>query len=213
MNALSFIKQKKIVSIARKISPDRIVEAATAINLGGIFCLEITFNQSSNSCIDETAKSISEVKKSLGEKMCVGAGTVIPVEQAGAAFEAGADFILAPDTNPAVISEAKKLGLICVPGAMTPTEIQNAWNLGADIVKVFPAGYLGLDYIKAVRAPISNVPLMAVGGVDEKNIKDFLNSGYCSCGIGSNIMKESLINEGKFEELCLLAKKIVSAAC
>ncbi|QTQ15666.1 bifunctional 4-hydroxy-2-oxoglutarate aldolase/2-dehydro-3-deoxy-phosphogluconate aldolase [Treponema parvum] len=209
MDVLSFIKQKKIVSIARRISPDRIVEAAKAVNSGGIFCLEITFDQSSDSCIADTAKSIREVKKALGDKMCVGAGTVVSVEQARAAAEAGADFILAPDTNPAVISEAKKLGLVCVPGAMTPTEIQNAWNLGADIVKVFPAGYLGLDYIKAVRAPISNVPLMAVGGVNEKNIKDFLGAGYCSCGIGSNIMKESLINEGKFEELSLLAKKFV----
>ena len=72
-------------------------------------------------------------------------------------------------------------------------EIQNAWNCGADIVKVFPAGFLGLDYLKAVRGPISNVPLMAVGGVDENNVAGFLKAGYCSCGIGSNIMKNSLI--------------------
>ena len=210
-DTLSFIKEKKLVSIARRIPVERIVDAAFAVNEGGICCLEITFDQSSATCIQDTVKSIQSVKKALGEKMCIGAGTTVTVEQAKAAFDAGADFILAPDTNPSVISEVKKLGMISVPGAMTPTEIQNAWNCGADIVKVFPAGYLGLNYFKAVRGPISNVPVMAVGGVDETNVASFLNAGYCSCGIGSNIMKNSLINEGKFEELTELAKKFVQA--
>lgn len=212
MNTLSFIKEKKLVSIARRVPVDKIVDAAFAVNAGGICCLEITFDQSSQNCISDTVKSIQMVKRALGDKMSIGAGTTVTVEQAKAAFDAGADFILAPDTNPAVIAEVKKLGMISVPGAMTPTEIQNAWNCGADIVKVFPAGFLGLDYLKAVRGPISNVPLMAVGGVDENNVADFLKAGYCSCGIGSNIMKNSLINEGKYDELSELAKKFVAAA-
>ena len=144
--------------------------------------------------------------------MCVGAGTTVTIEQARAAAGAGADFILAPDTNPAVIAEVKKLGMISIPGAMTPTEIQTAWNSGADIVKIFPASFLGIDYIKAIRGPISNVPLMAVGGVDENNVKSFLDSGCCSCGIGSNIMKPSLINEDRFDQLTELAKLFVKAA-
>ncbi len=212
MDVLNFIKEKKLVSIARRVPVDKIVQAAEAVNEGGICLLEITFDLSSDSCIEDTCKSISMVKKYLGDKMTVGAGTTVTVEQAKFARDAGADFILAPDTNPLVIEMVKKLGMIAVPGAMTPTEIQAAWNYGADIVKVFPAGFLGLDYIKAVRGPISNVPLMAVGGVDEKNVKNFLQSGYSSCGIGSNIMKNDLIAENKFDKLIDLAKLFVEAS-
>lgn len=212
MDVLSFIKENKLVSIVRHVSPDKIAEAALAVNAGGIRCLEITFDQSSQTCIQDTVKSIEIVKKTLGSRMCVGAGTTVTIEQARAAAEAGADFILAPDTNPAVIAEVKKLGMISIPGAMTPTEIQTAWNSGADIVKIFPASFLGIDYIKAIRGPISNVPLMAVGGVDENNVKSFLDSGCCSCGIGSNIMKPSLINEDRFDQLTELAKLFVKAA-
>lgn len=211
MDVVSFIKQNKLVAIARRISPDAIVSAALAVHAGGIRCLEITFDQASPSCIRDTAASITAVKKALGEKMCIGAGTVVTIEQAHAASDAGADFILAPDTNPAVIAAVKKLGMVSVPGAMTPTEIQCAWNSGADIVKVFPAGYLGLEYIKAVRGPINNVPLMAVGGVEESNVRAFLEGGYCSCGIGSNIMKNSLISEGRFDELTTLAAQFTKA--
>src|SRR5574344_2145167 len=120
MDVVSFIKQNKLVAIARKVSPDAIVRAAQAVSAGGIKCLEITFDQASPFCIRDTAASITAVKKALGEKMCIGAGTVVTIEQAHAASDAGADFILAPDTNPAVIAAVKKLDMVSVPGAMTP---------------------------------------------------------------------------------------------
>ena len=180
---------------------DTIAAIATAAGISAINIIKIS-----------GSKSIEIVKKTSSSRMCVGAGTTVTIEQARAAAGAGADFILAPDTNPAVIAEVKKLGMISIPGAMTPTEIQTAWNSGADIVKIFPASFLGIDYIKAIRGPISNVPLMAVGGVDENNVKSFLDSGCCSCGIGSNIMKPSLINEDRFDQLTELAKLFVKAA-
>ena len=211
MNTLDFIKKHKLVAIARKIAPVSIVRAAQAVYSGGIRCLEITFDQASLSCIEDTAFSIASVKKALGDDVCVGAGTVVTIEQVKAAHEAGADFVLSPDTNPLVIAETKKLGMISVPGAMTPTEIMYAYNSGADIVKVFPAGFLGLDYYKAVRAPINHVPLMAVGGIDETNVASFFEAGYCSCGIGSNIMKNALIEAGSYEALTLLAEKFVKS--
>lgn len=211
MNALDFIKKYKLVAIARKIAPDVVVRAAEAVRTGGIRCLEITFDQASPSCIEDTSFSIASVKKALGDDVCVGAGTVVTIEQVKAAYEAGADFVLSPDTNPLVIAETKKLGMVSVPGAMTPTEIMSAYNSGADIVKLFPAGFLGIDYYKAVRAPINHVPLMAVGGIDETNVASFFEAGYCSCGIGSNIMKNALIEAGSYEALTLLAEKFVKS--
>ena len=170
MNTLDFIKKHKLVAIARKIAPGSIVRAAQAVYSGGIRCLEITFDQASPSCIEDTAFSIASVKKTLGDDVCVGAGTVVTIEQVKAAQDAG-----------------------------------------ADIVKVFPAGFLGLDYYKAVRSPINHVPLMAVGGIDETNVASFFEAGYCSCGIGSNIMKNALIEEGKYEALASLAEKFVKS--
>lgn len=207
MDVVSFIKENRIVAIARRVDPKRIAEMAKALEKGGIKLLEITFDQSSKTCIDDTVSEIAAVKEILGTRMCVGAGTVVTVEQAIAAFEAGADFALAPDTNVAVIRKVKELGMVSVPGAFTPTEILQAWNAGADIVKLFPAGNLGIPYLKAIRGPISHVPLMAVGGVDEDNAGSFLDNGFCSCGIGSNLVRNDLINDGKFEELAALAER------
>ncbi len=209
MDLLALIKEYKLVSIARRVSVSDIVNAAKAVSDGGIRFLEITFDQADPHCIDKTSESISLVKSELKDRMYVGAGTVLTVEQARAAREAGADFALAPDTNVQVIKEMKKLGMIAVPGALTPTEIMTAWNAGADIVKLFPAGNFGLSYLKAIRGPISHVPLMAVGGVDENNVSSFLKGGFCSCGIGSNIMRNDLIAKGDFDQIRQIAARFV----
>ena len=201
-----WIYEHKIVAIARRVKPEDMVNTAKALYEGGIRSLEITFDQASKTCIADTAASISQVKEALGDKMCVGAGTVMTVEQAEAAKEAGADFALAPDTNVDVIRKINELGMVSVPGALSPTEIATAYHAGATIVKLFPADTLGLSYVKAVRGPISHVPLMAVGGVSLDNFKDFLESGFTSVGIGSNIVRNDLIEKGEFEKIRELAK-------
>ena len=155
-------------------------------------------------------RSIEIVREVMGERMMIGAGTVLNVEQAIAAAKAGASFVLSPDTNVKVIDKVKDLGLISVPGAMTPSEIMVAWNHGADIVKLFPAGILTLAYYKAIKGPISHVPLMAVGGVGLENMKSFLDAGFCSCGIGSNIVRNDLIASKRFNDLTNLAKEYLS---
>jgi len=201
-----WIYEHKIVAIARRVKPEDMVNTAKALYEGGIRSLEITFDQTSDTCIADTAVSISQVKEALGDQMCVGAGTVMTVEQAEAAKEAGADFALAPDTNVDVIRKINELGMVSVPGALSPTEIATAYHAGATIVKLFPADTLGLSYVKAVRGPISHVPLMAVGGVSLDNFKDFLESGFTSVGIGSNIVRNDLIEKGEFEKIRELAK-------
>ena len=209
MLSLEWLMKYKLVAIARRVAKDDIADAARALYEGGIKSLEITFDQSSPNCLMDTAESIENVISAMGDKMAVGAGTVLTVEQAVAAAEAGASFVLSPDTNVEVIEKVKELGLVSVPGAMTPSEIMTAWNHGADIVKLFPAGVLSLSYYKAIKGPISHVPLMAVGGIGLENMKSFLDAGFCSCGIGSNIVRNDLIKEKRFEELTALAGKYV----
>lgn len=206
---VEWIFQHKIVAISRKVKVKDMVKTAEALYRGGIRSLEITFDQASPNCISDTAESIRQVKAALGDKMCVGAGTVMTVEQAEAAADAGANFALAPDTNPTIIKKIVELGMVAVPGALTPTEIAAAYQAGASIVKLFPAGNMGLDYVKAIRGPINHVSLMAVGGVNLDNVKEFLDNGFTSVGIGSNIVKNSLIEAGKFDEIETLAAKYV----
>ena len=132
---------------------------------GGIHCIEVTFDQTSNETIAQTKQSIAAIKEQLGDRVYVGAGTVMTVEQVHMAVEAGAEYIISPNVNEAVIRETKKLDKVSIPGAMTPTEAAAAYEYGADIVKMFPAGILGPAYIKAVKAPLKHIPMTAVGGV------------------------------------------------
>ncbi|WP_294568142.1 bifunctional 4-hydroxy-2-oxoglutarate aldolase/2-dehydro-3-deoxy-phosphogluconate aldolase [uncultured Succinatimonas sp.] len=211
MNTLDFIYEKKLVAISRGVYGDNLLKASQIINEEGICLLEITFDQSSATNLIDTPKSIEKVKNALGDKMCVGAGTVMTIDQARAAKAAGADFALAPNTDVAVIHEMKKLGLIAVPGAFTPSEVATAYNEGADIVKLFPASILGLEYVKAFRAPINHIPLMAVGGVSVDNVKDFLSSGFMSAGVGSHIINAKKIAAGDFDGVRNAAKGFVAA--
>lgn len=210
MFSKEWLMRNKLVAISRKVAKEDIKNTAKALYEGGIRSLEITFDQSNPNCIEETVRSIEIVREVMGERMMIGAGTVLNVEQAIAAAKAGASFVLSPDTNVKVIDKVKDLGLISVPGAMTPSEIMVAWNHGADIVKLFPAGILTLAYYKAIKGPISHVPLMAVGGVGLENMKSFLDAGFCSCGIGSNIVRNDLIASKRFNDLTNLAKEYVS---
>ena len=156
-------------------------QLAQALYDGGIRAIEVTFNQKNPSTWVQTTGAIHAIRETMGEKMAVGAGTVTTVELVQLAFDAGAEFIVSPDTNEAVIRRTRELGMVSMPGAMTPTEIRQAYAAGADFVKVFPAGTLGSAYIKAIRGPLNNIPLLAVGGVSEKNAGEFMKAG-CADG-------------------------------
>lgn len=205
------VKKEKVVAILRGIPAEKMEQVITALYNGGIRILEITFNQKSTDRHAETGSAIRLAKK-LFPDMCVGAGTAMSIEDAEAAYHAGAQFILAPDVNEDVIKRAVALGMMAVPGAMTPTEIATAHRCGAEIVKLFPAGNLGTSYVKAITAPISHIPLMAVGGIDLDNMKEFLKAGICSVGIGSCLTDKKLIDNNDWDALTELAKKYVEAA-
>ncbi|MBE6990787.1 MAG: bifunctional 4-hydroxy-2-oxoglutarate aldolase/2-dehydro-3-deoxy-phosphogluconate aldolase [Ruminococcaceae bacterium] len=202
---------RKIVAIARGIYAQECLSLAEALYRGGVDMLEVTFDQSSARAAEDTAGTLRLLNERLGDRMIFGAGTVTSPEMAEVAAAAGAAFIISPNTDQSVIARTRELELVSVPGAMTPTEIMNADKWGADIVKLFPSGVLGLDYIKAIRAPINHVKLMATGGVNVSNIKSFLDAGMVGVGVGGNLCSKKLVAEGRFEEIAALAAEYVAA--
>lgn len=208
---LNKILEGKIVAIVRGIPSDEVVGLAKALVEGGISCIEVTFDQSSAEKAQDTLMAISNISKALGDKVCVGAGTVMTVEQVEAAAAAGAEYMISPNTNAAVIKRTKELDKVSIPGAMTPSEVAEAYEMGADIVKMFPAGILGTAYIKAVKAPLKHIPVTAVGGVNPANCADFIRAGAVGVGVGGNLVSPQLVKEGRFEEITAIAKSYTDA--
>ena len=201
----------KIVAIVRGIKSDKILDLVEAMYKGGITCVEVTFDQSSEEKIKDTLTSISKISDKFNDKICVGAGTVMTAEQVRLAVKAGAQYIISPNVDEEVIKETKNLNKISIPGAFTPTETAYAYKLGADIVKLFPAGELGAGYIKAVKAPLKHIPVVAVGGVNPENCADFIKAGAIGVGCGGNLVSAKLVEEGRFDEITAVAKQYMEA--
>lgn len=205
------IQKEKIIAILRGIPSEKMESVLLALYEGGIRLLEITFNQKSENRHQETGAAI-RLARSMFPDMHVGAGTVMSKEDVLAAHEAGAEFALSPNVNKKVIKTAVKLGMTAIPGAMTPSEIAAAYQYGADIVKLFPAGELGLGYAKAVMAPVNHIPLLAVGGIDRGNLGAYLDNGFLGAGIGSSLTDKRMIRENDWEGLTELAREYVQIA-
>lgn len=202
---------KKIIVIVRGVDKEKIIPFAEAVYEGGIRFIEVTYSADGKVSDKETAGCINKIKTHFNGKMYVGAGTVIKTSQVDETMKAGGQFIISPDAYTAVIKKTVECGLVSMPGAMTPSEIQQAHRDGADFVKVFPTVSLGAEYIKAITAPLSHIRLLAVGGVDLTNIKEYLKAGAKGFGIGSNIVDKKLISNNKFAEITELAKRYVDA--
>lgn len=201
----------KIVAIVRGISSEKIVSLAGALEAGGVNCIEVTFDQSSVEKTKDTLAAIRAIKEAFGDKVCVGAGTVMTPEQVRQAVEAGAEYMISPNVDEDVIRETKRLGKVSIPGAMTPSEAAFAYKCGADIVKLFPAGILGAAYIKALKAPLKHIPVTAVGNVTVENCGEFIKAGAVGVGVGGSLVSAKLVDEGKFDEITATAKAYVEA--
>lgn len=208
-DVVTTLHRHKIIAILRDIELQKVASVAQALYQGGIRLLEITFNQSEPESHKSTGSAIREIASSFSGKLLVGAGTVMTTEQCRLAADSGASYILAPNTNPQVIETAQKLGMSAIPGALTPTEIAYAHQLGAEVVKLFPASALGTAYIQSVLAAINHVPLLAVGGVHESNLCTFLKAGAVGVGVGANIANRELIAREAYSELTQLASRYV----
>lgn len=205
------ILQEKIIAIVRGVDPVRCMKVADALYEGGIRLMEVTYNQNAPDSFQATADAIQAISTAYEGRMYVGAGTVTTPELVELTAKAQGRFIISPDVNEEVIARTLELGMVSLPGAMTPSEVMTAHRAGADFVKIFPVGSLGVAYVKALRAPISHVKLMAVGGVNENNVADFLKAGMVGAGIGGNLVNQAWIDAGDFGKITETARALTEA--
>jgi len=193
-----------IVAIIRATSGEQLVQVARALYEGGINVIEVTFT------VPNVLEILSAVRRDLGNKILLGAGTVLDPETCRAALLAGAEFIVSPSLNLEVIRLCKRYGKIVMPGAFTPTEIVTAWEAGADIVKLFPADCVGPNYLKAIRGPLPQVRILPTGGVDLKTLPEFFKAGACAVGLGSQLVEKSAVESGNMTRIRELAEQYVA---
>ena len=201
------VEKEKIIVIVRGVESEKLIPLAEAMYQGGIRLLEITYSANGKVSDEQTAANIAMLAKHFEGKMFIGAGTVLTEKQVELTYQAGGKFIISPDTCPAVIEKTRALNMVSMPGALTPTEMQIAHRSGADFVKMFPVTSLGTSYIKAVKAPLSHLKLLAVGGVDENNMGDYLKAGVCGFGVGSNIIDKKMLAQNDWAGITALAEK------
>ncbi len=208
---ISEIEQAGIIVIVRGVAREDLISLSEAMYAGGIRFLEITFSANGSVSDIETADRIAMLKQHFGDRMHIGAGTVLTANQVELTAKAGGEFIISPNINSEVIRMTKQLGLISMPGAYTPSEVVSAHEYGADFVKLFPVTALGPDYVKAIKAPLSHVKLLAVGGVDLSNMTAYLAAGISGFGIGSNIVDKRMLKNRDYNSITQLAAQYVAA--
>ena len=204
---LQCIEREKIIAIVRNPKEEHFLEAMNALYRGGIRLIEVTFDRSGRVPKEKTAEYIKLLKEH--SPVLVGAGTVTSEEEVLLAYEAGASYIISPNCDPDIIRLTRKLGLVSIPAAYTPTEVAAALHAGADFIKLFPVNQMSMDYVKAFRAPLSDAKLLAVGGVDEKNMQFYLQNGFAGVGVGSNLYDAKRITTDNLKDLENLAKEYV----
>jgi 2-dehydro-3-deoxyphosphogluconate aldolase/(4S)-4-hydroxy-2-oxoglutarate aldolase len=204
MSSLQQILDAGIVAVVRSRDSQQLVEVARSLGDGGVTTVEITMS------VPDALDVLRRVRQSLGDRLLLGAGTILDAETARAALLAGAEYVVSPILNLDVIRLCKRYGKVVMPGAFTPTEILTAWEAGADIVKVFPAEVVGPAFFKAVRAPLPQVRLMPTGGVNLETAADFLRAGACCLGIGGQLVDPQLVAARKFDQISELARQYVA---
>ena len=194
-----------VVAIIRANSSAELIEVAAAIKEGGVDLIEVTMTT------PNALNVISDVATQYSNQVLVGVGSVLDAETARAAMLAGAEFVVSPVTKPDVIEICNRYSKVVMPGAFTPTEILSAWEAGADYVKVFPSSGVGPNYIKDVKAPMPHIPLIPTGGVNVNNAGEFIKAGSAALGVGSTLVNNKVIAEGRFNLLTETARKLVEA--
>lgn len=204
-NTISMIKKHKIISIVRLDGDHDMLELVESLYKGGIRIVEVTLNT------ENALRSIREIKEQYPQ-MLVGAGTVLDEIDVKNALNSGASFLLSPILDKKSIEMANKHNVLMVPGVFTPTEALRAYEYGARMLKLFPARSVGPSYVSDLKGPLSELDIMAVGGVHIDNAKEFLEKGSCSLGIGSSIVSNKDVAEGNFLEIEKKAREFVKLA-
>ncbi|MCU0522553.1 MAG: bifunctional 4-hydroxy-2-oxoglutarate aldolase/2-dehydro-3-deoxy-phosphogluconate aldolase [Anaerolineae bacterium] len=202
---LELIRSTGVIAIMRAESSDQLVAAADAIRAGGVRVIEVTMTTPGALGV------IEEATARYGDSVLFGAGSVLDPETARAAILAGAGFIVAPTLRIAVIELCNRYGIPAMPGIFTPTEALTAWEVGAAMVKLFPASVGGPELIKAIRAPLPQLEIVPVGGVDLTTAADFIRAGSAALGVGSSLVSQKLLDSGDMEELTRRAAAFIAA--
>lgn len=198
------IRDIGVIPVVRAQSADEAMQAIDAIREGGISILEITMT------VPGAVGVIEEVSKRYGNEALVGAGTVLDPETARACILAGAQFIVSPALNTETVEVCRYNEIAVMPGALTPTEVVQAWRSGADFVKVFPAGAVGgASYLKALKAPLPQIELIPTGGVSLKTAADFIKAGASALGVGADLVDLQAIREGQQQLITERAREFV----
>ena len=192
-----------IVAVMRAQTGEKLVDVAEALLAGGVKVMEVTFT------VPNALQVLEEVANRMGDRILLGAGTVLDPETARIAILAGAQFIVSPATDPEVIQLCRRYDKVVLPGAFTPTEVIQAWQAGADIVKVFPSDCVGPQYLKALRGPLPQVRLMPTGGVNLDTAAEFLRCGACALGGGGALVSSQAVADGDMAAIESLARRYV----
>ena len=191
---LALITEVGIVPVVRVSSAEAAVQAIGALYRGGIRAAEITMT------VPGAIRALEKTADQFGDKLLLGAGTVLDPETARICMLAGAEFFVTPSLRASTIEMAKRYSKVISPGALTPTEVLAAWEAGADAVKVFPCGNVGgAKYIKALKGPFPQIEMIPTGGVNLETIGEFLKAGSCACGVGGELVDGKTIKEGRYD--------------
>lgn len=195
---------QRLVAVVRLTSGSALVDVAQALRAGGLQLIEFTLN---------TPGAVAGLQQAAAAGLpgvCLGAGTVLDAAAAGQAIQAGVQFVVTPVLKLDVIAACRRYGVPCVAGAYTPTEMQTAWEAGADVVKVFPATSLGPAYLKDVLAPLPHLRLLPTGGITLENAPSFLAAGAVAVGVGGQLVDSTLVRQGNWEALAERARRFVA---
>ncbi|GBF10659.1 bifunctional 4-hydroxy-2-oxoglutarate aldolase/2-dehydro-3-deoxy-phosphogluconate aldolase [Tepidibacillus sp. HK-1] len=192
-----------LVAVIRRPKPSQIKSIAAALVEGGVGALEITVDTPG------VFRMIEQIKQEFGEKVLVGAGTVLDAETAKTAIDVGSDFIFSPIIDEKTIELTIRYGKISIPGVMTPTEIVKAYQAGADLLKIFPASSLGPNYLRELKGPLGHIPMMPTGGVSLDNVEQFIKNGAVAVGVGGTLLNKQAIAEERYEVLTETAEQFV----
>lgn len=205
------VRDRKAIAIIRGYAPDVCLRLAEAYAKGGLGLVEVTFNQKAPETWKDTAAAIAAIRARFAGVLRVGAGTVLSAEQLTLCEQAGGEYMITPNVNVELIRDCVRRGLVALPGALTPSEAVAAFDAGASFVKVFPAGSLGPGYVKALVAPLSHIPFLAVGGISPDNAADFLRAGCVGVGVGGNLTNREWIAAGAWDRIADAARRLVAA--
>jgi len=203
LQQLERITKTGIVAVIRADSGERLADVAEALLAGGVEVMEVTFT------VPGAVGVLETVAEKMGDRVLLGAGTVLDPETARIAILSGAEFIVSPSLNTGVIDLCNRYDKAVMPGALTPTEVVMAWQAGADIVKIFPSDLTGPKYLKALKAPLPQVRMMPTGGVNLDTAAEFLQCGACALGVGGALVEKSAVEAGDMTRIESLARQYV----